>query len=213
MDTIGSRIKRLRKSKKMSQVELGNLIDVSGVSIGYWERGFNEPLYENLIALAQVLDTTIPYLKDGIEDAEPSVQDLRPITRMLPVLSYVQAGTWTNVKTIHEYDIEKWLPAPPNAGKNSYYMIIQGVSNSPHFNHGDHICIDPDISLESVQTGEMVVAECTDGATFKALVRDHNKIYLQALNPNFQPNILELNESCIYKGKYVGKFEPPKKFI
>lgn len=213
METIGSRIKQLRKAKKLTQGKLGNLIGVSDVTIGYWERDVNEPLFENLIALAQILDTTTSYIRYGIEGTEPSVRDLRPVTRMLPILSYVQAGNWTNVKSIEQYEIEKWLPAPPNAGKNSFYMIVQGTSNAPHFNDGDFVCIDPDIQIESVQTGEMIVAQCDGEATFKALVKEHKRMYLQALNPNFQPNIIELKENCVYKGKYVGKFEQAKKFL
>ena len=37
-----------------------------------------------------------------------------------------------------------------------------------------------------------------DEATFKALVRDFNKIYLKALNENFQPNIIPLKENAEY---------------
>lgn len=213
METIGSRIKKLRKENKLTQGRLGNLVGVSDVTIGYWEKDVNEPKYESLEALAQVLGTSIEYLKYGHNEKSESVRDFRPITRMLPVLSYVQAGNWTNVRSIEPHEIEKWLPAPPNAGKNSFYMIVQGTSNAPHFKDGDFICIDPDIELSFVQTGEMIVAVCNDEATFKALVREPNNMYLQALNPNFQPNIIPLNENCVYKGKYVGKFEESKKFL
>jgi len=213
METIGSRIKSLRKSKKLTQGKLGNLINVSDVTVGYWEKDVNEPKYENLLALSTVFGTTIEYITTGNKDGQSTVQDFRAVTKMLPVLSYVQAGNWTNVHSIEKYEIEHWLPAPPNAGKNSFYMIVKGTSNAPHFNDGDFICIDPDISIEHVQTGEMIVAQCDGEATFKALVKDHNRMYLQALNPNFQPNIIDLKENCLYKGKYVGKFEPSKKFL
>ena len=213
METLGSRIKQLRKSKKLTQGKLGNLVDVSDVTVGYWERDVNEPQFQTLMAVAEVLDTTVNYLKYGVESSEPSIRDARPVVRLLPVLSYVQAGNWTSIRCLENYEIEQWLPAPPSAGKNSFYMIIQGTSNSPHFNDGDYVCIDPDIVLESVQTGEMIVVQCDGDATFKALVREHNRIYLQALNPNFQPNIIDLKENCIYKGKYVGRFEPSKKFL
>ncbi|QJP30017.1 LexA family protein [Acinetobacter baumannii] len=213
METIGLRIQKLRKEKKLSKVKLGDLVGVSDVTVGFWEKDVNEPKYENLEALCQVLDTTIDYLKYGVNNNEQSVKDFRPITRMLPVLDYVQAGNWTNVRSIQPHEIELWLPAPPEAGRNSFYMIVQGTSNTPHFKDGDLICIDPDIPLEYVQTGEMIVAMCDDQATFKALVRENKNMYLQALNGNFHPNIIHLKENCIYKGKYVGKFEPPKKFL
>lgn len=213
METIGSRIKKLRKEKKITQLKLGDLVGVSDVTIGFWEKDVNEPKYENLENLAKILDTTIEYIKHGRNEVSESIKDFRPITRMLPVLDYVQAGNWSNVRSLEPHEIELWLPAPPNAGKNSFYMIVQGTSNFPHFKDGDFICIDPDIPIEYIQTGEMIVAMCNDEATFKALVREPNRMYLQALNPNFQPNIIPLNENCIYKGKYIGKFEPSKKFL
>lgn len=213
METIGTRIKQLRKQKKFTQKHLGKLISVSDVSVLKWENETNTPKLENIHELAVVLDTTVEYLLHGKDPSTNNVTDFRPVTRMLPVLSDVQAGNWTNVQAVSKLDINQWLPAPPNAGKNSFYMIVRGVSNFPHFKDGDYVCIDPDVDIEHVQTGEMIVAQCDGEATFKALVKDYNRMYLQALNPNFQPNILELRENCEYKGKYVGKFEASKKFL
>lgn len=211
MDTVGSRIKKLRKERKITQKDLGKLANVSDAAVVLWEKDVNVPKYENLIHVAPALGTTVNFIMYGTD--EEVIQDYRPMARMLPVLSDVQAGNWTNVKSVSKNDINQWLPSPPNAGKNSFYMIVRGVSNFPHFKDGDFICIDPDITIDSVQTGEMVVVQCDGEATFKALVKDYTRMYLQALNPNFQPNIIELKENCEYKGKYVGKFEPSKKFI
>lgn len=213
MSTVGSRIKTLRKEKKLTQKQLGKLANVSDAAVVLWEKDVNIPKFENLQLVAPALGTTIDCILYGITDSGPNIDDYRPVTRMLPVLSYVQAGNWTNVQSVSQFDIEQWLPAPPTASKNSYYLIVRGISNSPHFNDGDFICIDPDICIDHVQTGEMVIAECDGEATFKALVKDFKRMYLKALNPNFQPNIIELKENCVYKGKYVGKFEPSKKFI
>lgn len=213
MNTVGNRIKKLRKEKKLTQKDLGKIAQVSDAAVVLWEKDVNKPKLESLQYIAPALETTIEYIMYGITDEVKNVEDFRPVARMLPVLSDVQAGNWTNVQSVSKFDVDQWLPAPPNAGKNSFYMIVRGISNYPHFRDGDFICIDPDISIEHVQTGEMIVAQCDGEATFKALVKDYQRMYLQALNPNFQPNILELKENCEYKGKYVGKFEPSKKFI
>ncbi|WP_151838070.1 MULTISPECIES: LexA family protein [unclassified Acinetobacter] len=214
-ETIGTRIKRLRKDRKLTQKNLANLIGVSDVTIGYWEKEVNKPDHDNLQSLASILEVPIDYIRYGYGSGEssPSVKDFRPVTRMLPILSNVQAGVWTSVKSVSEYEISQWLPAPANAGKNSYYLIVQGTSNYPFFHDGDYICIDPDVPVEYVQTGEMIVAQHGEDMTFKALVRENNRMYLQALNPNFSPNIIDLVDGTIYKGKYVGRFEPPKKFL
>ncbi|ENW95947.1 LexA family protein [Acinetobacter sp. NIPH 298] len=213
LDTIGKRIKHLRKEKKLTQKQLGKLLGVSDVSVLKWENDSNTPKLENILEIASVLETTSNFLLYGKYEVENSVEDFRPITRLLPVLTHVQAGNWTNVQSISKFDVNQWLPAPPNAGKNSFYMIVKGTSNYPEFNDGDYICVDPDIIIDYVQTGEMVVVQCDGDATFKALVKDNNRMYLQALNKNYQPNIIQLNENCIYKGKYVGKFETSRKFL
>ncbi|AXY57290.1 helix-turn-helix domain-containing protein [Acinetobacter chinensis] len=212
-ETIGSRIKDLRKKAKLTQKELAQMLGVSDAAVLYWEKDINTPKLEYLNIMAPALMTTIDFIMYGKTDTSDSVVDYRPVARMLPVLTYVQAGTFTDVRSISPHEIDEWLPAPPNAGKNSFYMIIQGISNAPHFSDGDYICIDPDVPLESVQTGEMIVVSCDGAATFKALVREFNQLYLKALNPDFQPNIIPLTEGAEYKGKYKGKFTPSQKFL
>jgi transcriptional regulator with XRE-family HTH domain len=213
MNTVGSRIKQLRNARKLTQKELAKKVGISDAAVVHWEKDVNIPKLEYLNILAPLLNTTIDYIMYGKLDASDTVTDYRPITRMLPVLTYIQCGTMTNVRSISPDDIEMWLPSPPEAGKNSFYLICQGISNSPEFNHGDYVCIDPDVPLDSVQNGEMIAVCQDDEATFKALVREFNSLHLKALNENFQPNIIPLKEGFIYKGKYVGKFTPSKKYF
>lgn len=213
METIGQRIRTLRKEKKLTQKELAKILGITDAAVVHWEKDVNTPKLEYLNILAPTLNTTIDYIMYGKSDTSDKVVDYRPITRMLPVLTYIQCGSMTNVRSISQHEIEQWLPAPPNTGKNSFYLIAQGVSNAPEFNDGDFICIDPDVPLEYIQTGEMVVVFQDDEATFKALVREGKRLYLQALNKNFQPNIIPLKENAIYRGKYTGKFTPSKKFL
>lgn len=213
MNTVGSRIKQLRNAKKLTQKELAKKVGISDAAVVHWEKDVNIPKLEYLNILAPLLNTTIDYIMYGKLEASDTVVDYRPVTRMLPVLTYIQCGTMTNVRSISPDDIEMWLPSPPDAGKNSFYLICQGISNSPEFNHGDYVCIDPDVPLDSVQNGEMIAVCQDDEATFKALVREFNSLHLKALNENFQPNIIPLKEDYIYKGKYVGKFTPSKKYF
>lgn len=213
ISTIGSRIRKLRKEKKLTQKDIAKILGISDAAVVHWEKDVNTPKLEFLNILAPTLDTTIDYIMYGKTETGENIKDFRPITRMLPVLTYVQCGAMTNVRSISAHEIDQWLPSPPEAGKNSYYLIAQGISNAPHFNDGDFICIDPDVDFSSVQTGEMIVVCQDDEATFKALIREFNSTYLKALNENFHPNIIPLKENAEYKGKYVGKFTPSKKFI
>lgn len=213
MKTVGNRIFELITQRKIKQNQLAKLIDVSPPTINGWINDKYVPKAEVLDLLSSALNTTNDYILYGKNPNNSDASDFRPVTRMLPLLTEVQAGNFTNTESITFLDIKEWLPAPPDAGKNSYYMIVRGTSNYPHFHDGDYVCIDPDINFSDVQTGDMIVVQSEDKATFKALVREYDNCYLQALNPNFQPNIIKLTEDSIYKGSYVGKFEKKKKFL
>lgn len=60
--SIGSNIRKLRKSKNIKGIELSKNIGVSKTTIWYWENDLKEPKVENLISLADFFGITIDYL-------------------------------------------------------------------------------------------------------------------------------------------------------
>lgn len=60
--TVGRKIRLLRKHKGLTQFELAELIDVSESYVSYLENGFKFVSVENLIAIANALDTTPDFL-------------------------------------------------------------------------------------------------------------------------------------------------------
>ena len=56
------KIKELRIKHKLSQNELGKIINVSGQTILNWENGIYEPSIEKLIQLADYFNVTLDYL-------------------------------------------------------------------------------------------------------------------------------------------------------
>ncbi len=68
MDTVfQQRLKELRKSKGLSQSELGEIIGVTYSSISYWEKGINEPKACYIISLAKFFGVSTDYLL-GFDD-------------------------------------------------------------------------------------------------------------------------------------------------
>lgn len=59
---MGKRIRELRKQKKLSQEELGNLIGVTKVSVSGYEKATRTPSLETLNDLVIALETNIDYL-------------------------------------------------------------------------------------------------------------------------------------------------------
>ncbi|MDD2469587.1 MAG: helix-turn-helix transcriptional regulator [Bacilli bacterium] len=59
---IGKRLKDLRKAKGLNQQQLGNLINVTKVSICCYERGTRTPNLDTLQDLLNVFDVSADYL-------------------------------------------------------------------------------------------------------------------------------------------------------
>lgn len=62
MAKFEERMKSIRKSKKITQKQLAQKVDVYQSRIARWESGVNEPSIEMLKKLAEALNTSIDYL-------------------------------------------------------------------------------------------------------------------------------------------------------
>lgn len=59
---VGKRLKEIRMQRGLSQQRLGDMIGVTKVSICGYENGTRVPTIDNLVKLADSLNTTIDYL-------------------------------------------------------------------------------------------------------------------------------------------------------
>jgi transcriptional regulator with XRE-family HTH domain len=62
---IGARIRLARRSLGLLQREVGDLLRVTGVSVGNWERGKTSPTALNVVRLAETLGVTVAWLLLG----------------------------------------------------------------------------------------------------------------------------------------------------
>lgn len=62
MFIFGKRLKELRKQKNLTQQQLGNMVNVTKVSICCYEKGTRTPTLDTLIDLADALQTKMIYL-------------------------------------------------------------------------------------------------------------------------------------------------------
>ena len=206
--TIGQRIRALRRSKKLTQVQLAKIAGVSSPAVTEWEKDSYLPKAASLEAIANKFGVTTEYILTGKGDPEAMQKEqsnVIPVApRMAPVLSWVQAGTMTNVEAVDMSQIGEWLPIPEGECEKCFYLKVQGLSNFPDFQEGDYILVDPTLQFSDMNSGDIVVVRKFDDATFKKLVieTDGTK-YLQALNPEFKPNIIPLDENCEFVGEVV----------
>lgn len=61
--TFGERLKQLRLDAKLTQIELGNMLCLSGRMIGFYEQGTSYPQDPQvIIRLAHIFNVTLDYL-------------------------------------------------------------------------------------------------------------------------------------------------------
>lgn len=206
--TIGQRIRALRRSKKLTQVQLAKIAGVSSPAVTEWEKDSYLPKAASLEAIANKLGVTTEYILTGKGDPDAMQKEqsnVMPVSpRMAPVLSWVQAGTMTNVESVDMSQVEEWLPIPDGDCEKCFYLKVQGLSNYPEFHEGDYILVDPTLPFCDMNSGDIVVVRKFDDATFKRLVIEPDGTkYLQAINPEFKPNIIPLDENCEFVGEVV----------
>lgn len=208
MATLGENLKSIRKAKKMTQKELAQKSGVKQSVISDLETG-NAKSTGSILELANALGVTAEELKKGVVGTFDN--NVIPISgKLLPVLSWVQAGTMTSVEAIDPSEINEWLPPLSiNDPDGCFYLKVVGVSNYPTYMEGDCILVNPKFQVCDLLSGDLIVVRHDTDATFKKLVIESDeRKYLQALNPNFHPNIIEFEEGAELVGLVIDAFRP-----
>ena len=204
MTTLGENLKKIRKAKKMTQAVLSQKSGVKQSVISDLETG-NARNTGFVVELATALGVTAEELKKGVDTSDLITSNVAVIKpNMAPVLSWVQAGTMTNVQAVDMSQVEEWLPIPDGDCEKCFYLKVQGLSNYPEFHEGDYILVDPTLPFSDMNSGDIIVVRKFDDATFKRLVIEPDGTkYLQAINPEFIPNIIPLDQDCEFVGEVV----------
>ena len=192
MNTVGNRIRQARESAGLTQAQLAAEIGVTKSAVSQWENDSIKSLkQENLLALEKITGFRARWIVYGEKpekaggsagkrraaETEANVGPGPEIHRPAPLISWVQAGHWSEIiDNFHPGDAEEWLPCPVNCGPHTYVLRVQGISMEPRFREGELIFVDPDAHPDN---GKFVVVrlEVTKKATFKQLVIEDSKRY------------------------------------
>lgn len=167
--------------------------------------------------LAEMLERGMDKLEGWMDEShplegEPEIPGKGPygepyVRNLCPLLSWVQAGAWTETHKgyVPDYDTEL-LPCPVRCSRKTFVLKVRGISMEPRFREGDLIFVDPEVSPAH---GKFVVVllEDSNETTFKQLVVEGEHQYLKALNPDWPERILEVNATAVVCGVVVFKGE------
>lgn len=211
IETMGQRIRALRREKNLTQGDLAKVVGVSAPNVTAWEKDAYVPKADPLSKMASYFGVSTSYIINGDETGPKLDNNIAPVTvKLLPVLSWVQAGTMTSVEAIDPSEIGEWLPQLSNDDPDGcFYLRVVGVSNSPTYLDGDYILVNPSYQVSDLISEDLVVVRNNSDATFKKLViESDDRKYLQALNPNFHPNIIEFEEGMELVGLVIDGYRP-----
>jgi len=145
MDTIGTRIRRLREAKNLTQGDLAKAAGVSIAAVSKWEKNASEPKGKSLASLSASLGIPMEYLVDGIRegvessanDAAPSTplhrEDLIPAQQTVQILPKGVHPTDTHQR-IEIYDVR--LAAGPEGKGSTVEWIVRPEDDPLYFRHG-----------------------------------------------------------------------------
>lgn len=204
------RLRAARKHAGLTQAELAERIRVTQVSISDLERG-KSASSSHSYTIAQECGVSPDWLIHGRGEMLPPAQTVAPAgfdanvvpvearaTRRAPVISWVQAGAWTETVDLYAPGYaEEWEEVDAKDRANIFWLKVAGDSMTAPYGlsvpEGFLIKVDPDKQYEN---GSLVVAKLTDNqeATFKKLVLDAGQKFLKPLNPAYPA--IPINGNC-----------------
>lgn len=178
--STGANIRRLRKQRKLTQDQLGDMVGVSRSTITQWERGWTTPRMGNVQLLAGALGVSTA---DIIADELPPSNAIKPATAKpayAPLLGRVHAGEAQEPDVLQDaipvpYEIIKRHP-------QGYFLQVEGDCMDNVYPEGCYILIDPEqrpsngsIAVVSIDGADYVMRRLYRGANTLILSPDsHN---------------------------------------
>lgn len=108
MSSIGDRLRKIRKERKLTQKQIGDYLGMSESGYGYYEQGTRKPSNETIKKLAKKYNVSVAYLLCETDDPTPSDSDTyNPLHEIDQILKELK------IKDIFFHDIEAWKNFTP----------------------------------------------------------------------------------------------------
>lgn len=210
---IGGAVREVRKLRHVTLEDLAQAVDYDAGNLSRFERAGQKIDEGRLRQIARFLKVPLPalwrladYTVSKIEklrterdlrsaidrevnwgNAEPL--EIRDAPRSVPLISWVQAGQWNEVVDPYAVGDGEKIPVYDPVSDATFALRVRGDSmlnpvGQPTFPAGSVIIVDP---VRRPENGQLVIAKMTDAdeATFKRLVIDGARTYLEPLNPRY----------------------------
>ncbi|CNI38354.1 helix-turn-helix domain-containing protein [Yersinia mollaretii] len=199
MNTVGGRIKFRRRQLKLTQKDIAEYVGISASAVTQWESDATGLSSESLLKLSSLLECSPEWLLSGKGELEPSIRAMASKSKVVPVISWVQAGAWTEALSAAGSRSE-WVETTAKISNLAFALRVKGdsmtSSGSLSIPEGSIVIVDPEYGFIEDVNEKIVIAQ-TNGnheATIKKFVIDGPNKYLMPLNPQFKP--IEVDDTC-----------------
>lgn len=178
-------LQKIRDKRFASNAELARAIDRASSQVNDMLTGTKSFGPKIARSIEEKLKLPRGYLD---EPHEPEKVPTR-FGKKIPILSFVQAGNWTNTG---DDSFDEWIDVPEDMPDGSYGLKIRGKSMEPAFYQGEIVIVDPTLSANP---GDYVVARVANSPDNEATIKqyavtgiDRNGVEtfeLRPLNPLF----------------------------
>lgn len=187
----GKRIRELRRSRGMTQEELGNLIGIKKAAVQKYEKGTVKNIKRaSLIKLADFFNTTVEYLLgiDAPKNSTPA--DLSNLVN-IPVLASVSAGMGAFADSMNNLAIgyEPVLQEDLSGDGEYVFLRVTGDSMYPIFMEGDLVLVRCQSIVDNGAYGVVMIDN--DSGVIKRVIYGKDYIELQSVNPMYPPRRFE----------------------
>ncbi|OZA15689.1 MAG: hypothetical protein B7Y05_02895 [Polynucleobacter sp. 24-46-87] len=179
METIGQRIRRLRKAQDISQRELGDRLAWGNTRLSMYERDERTPKIRQLDELSKALGCTVAEL---INDEKSNVESVtRPLRNRVRLLAWDEITQYIDDPENDSHS-QEWVETDLQVPKSGFALRVVGDSMAPTFPDGCVVIADP---VKPAVHGSYVIARLgqREEATFKQYVKDGSASYLKPVNP------------------------------
>ncbi len=190
----GLRIKKRREELGLTMEQVGNRLGINKSTVKRYEDGVTRRItiatYEKL---AEVLDTSVIYLMEGIEDKKEAVSFLKPQITMhpIPILGIIRAGN----PVIASTDILGYTYIQDNNFEDFFALKVKGDSmDLVNIKEGSVVVCHKQNYIENGDIAVVLIDN--EDATVKRVYMEGEVATLmpQSSNPENKPIIVNLKE-------------------
>lgn len=193
-----TRVERLRLllSEKFSdsQISFANIVQVNPGQVSHWLTGFRNLGEKSARNIEERLNLPFGWL-DQQTETKPARKKVS--AGMVPLLA------WENISTYSESDFSETTYCPTVFGAHTFAVNVVGDAMAAEHGYfdGDIIYVDPS---KKVKHGDDVLFKTSDNKyLFRRLKIDETSPYLWAINPDFKPRMIRIENLQQIIGKII----------